>query len=136
MMMKKYTLFLITLLLISHTHLFAAEQLEPMIDIYQQQGGTSFSVEKGKELWEQKITHKKSPTSRSCASCHGSDLTTSGKHIKTSKVIKPISPTTSPSRFNDQAKIEKWFFRNCKWTWGRECSPQEKGDILRYLSQH
>lgn len=132
--MKKYSLFLICLLL-NQSPLSAAEQLEAMIQVYQQQGNLSFNADAGKKLWEQKITHNKSPISRSCASCHGSDLTTSGKHIKTRKVIKPMSPSINPDRFNKQKKIEKWFLRNCKWTWGRQCSPQEKGDILRYLSQ-
>jgi uncharacterized protein DUF1924 len=134
--MKTATLFLTSLLLANHVPLFAAEQLKPMIQVYQQQGNLSFSVETGQALWEQEITHKKSPISRSCASCHGSDLTTSGQHIKTRKIIDPMAPSINSARFNKQKKIEKWFFRNCKWTWGRECSPQEKGDILRYLSQH
>ena len=133
--MKKCTLFLSGLLLINLTPAFATEQLESTIQHYQQQGDLSFSVEAGKVLWEQEISHKKSPTSRRCASCHGSDLTLSGKHIKTSKVIKPMAPSANPDRFKKQKKIEKWFYRNCKWTWGRECSAQEKGDMLRYLSQ-
>jgi len=133
--MKLTTIFISSVLLSISSVLSAAEQLESMLIQYQQQGGSSFSVEKGKALWEKEISHTKSPTTRSCASCHGGDLTTSGKHIKTSKVIKPMSPIANPDRFNDQKKIEKWFFRNCKWTWGRVCSPQEKGDILRYLSQ-
>ncbi len=133
--MKKYVLFFASLLLASQTPLYAAEQLEATIQSYQQQGNLNFSAEAGEALWKQEITHTKSPVLRSCASCHGSDLTQSGKHIKTNKMIKPMSPTVNPKRFNDQAKIEKWFLRNCKWTWGRECSVQEKGDILRYLSQ-
>jgi uncharacterized protein DUF1924 len=134
--MKITTLFLSSLLFANQPLLFAAEQLEPMLQVYKQQGDLSFSAEAGRALWEQEITHKKSPISRSCASCHGSDLTTSGQHIKTRKIIDPMAPSINAARFNKQKKIEKWFFRNCKWTWGRECSPQEKGDILRYLSQH
>lgn len=133
--MKKRTLVLASLLLAIHTPLFAGEQLESTIQLYQQQGNLSFSAEAGKALWNQEITHTQMPVTRSCASCHGSDVSQSGKHIKTTKVIKPMSPTINPARFTDQAKIEKWFLRNCKWTWGRECSVQEKGDILRYLSQ-
>ena len=54
--------------------------------------------------------------------------------MKTGKVIKAMSPMTNPQRFTDKAKIEKWLYRNCKWTWGRECNVQEKGDILLFLS--
>ena len=32
-----------------------------------------------------------------------------------------------------QKKIEKWFKRNCKEAWGRECTAQEKADFLTYL---
>ena len=130
--MKTHSLFLVLML---SANVYASEQLEPMIEKYQQQGDLSFSVEAGETLWNQEITHKKSPTVRSCASCHGADLSAVGKHIKTNKVIKAMAPSVNAERFNKQKKIEKWFMRNCKWTWGRVCSPQEKGDILRYLSQ-
>jgi len=30
--------------------------------------------------------------------------------------------------------VAKWFRRNCKTVLGRECTAQEKGDILTYLS--
>jgi len=33
----------------------------------------------------------------------------------------------------DAAKTEKWFLRNCKWTMGRTCTAQEKGDFLAYF---
>lgn len=130
--MKTHSLFLMMML---STNTYAAEQLELMIERYQQQGNLSFSVEAGKKLWEQEITHKKSPTVRSCATCHGDDLSSAAKHVKTNKVIKAMAPSVNGERFNKQKKIEKWFMRNCKWTWGRACTAQEKGDILRYLSQ-
>lgn len=44
-----------------------------------------------------------------------------------------MSPAVNPKRLSDPKKIEKWFLRNCKWTLGRECTPQEKGDYLTYL---
>ncbi|TBR21868.1 MAG: DUF1924 domain-containing protein, partial [Candidatus Nitrosotenuis sp.] len=34
----------------------------------------------------------------------------------------------------DPKFVEKWFKRNCKETLERECTPQEKGDFLAYLS--
>ncbi|MEG7525318.1 MAG: DUF1924 domain-containing protein [Chromatiales bacterium] len=55
------------------------------------------------------------------------------QHIRTGKVIEPLAPSVNPKRFTDQRKVEKWFIRNCKWTLGRECSSQEKGDLLVYL---
>jgi hypothetical protein len=38
-------------------------------------------------------------------------------------------------RLTDVASIEKWFLRNCRGTWGRECSAQEKGDLLLFINQ-
>ena len=52
---------------------------------------------------------------------------------KTGKVIDPMAPSVNPKRFTDAKEIEKWFKRNCTWTVGRECTPQEKGDFLSYL---
>ena len=43
-----------------------------------------------------------------------------------------MAPSVNPKRFTDLKKVEKWFRRNCKWTWGRECNAQEKADILQW----
>ena len=69
----------------------------------------------------------------SCASCHESPPNHDTKHIVTGKVIKPLSPNTNPERFVDQAKVEKWFKRNCNDVLGRECASQEKADVLSWL---
>ena len=55
------------------------------------------------------------------------------RHIVTGKVIKPMSPNVNPDRFIDQAKVEKWFKRNCGDVLGGECSAQEKADVLSWL---
>jgi hypothetical protein len=122
------------LLMASQTQVFANDTIDKILESYKQQGTSEFSIDAGKKLWTKEITHSEFPTTRSCASCHGSVLGTAGKHVKTGKVIKAMSPMTNPQRFTDEAKIEKWFYRNCKWTWGRECNVQEKGDILLFLS--
>jgi hypothetical protein len=122
------------LLMASQTQVFANDTIDKILESYKQQGTSEFSIDAGKKLWTKEITHSESPPTRSCASCHGSVLSTAGKHVKTGKVIKAMSPMTNPQRFTDEAKIEKWFYRNCKWTWGRECNVQEKGDILLFLS--
>lgn len=69
----------------------------------------------------------------SCASCHTSDPTRSGKHDVTGRAIQPMAPATNPKRFTDAAKTEKWFRRNCRDVVGRECSALEKGDVLAWL---
>lgn len=69
----------------------------------------------------------------SCASCHENPPNHDTKHIVTGKVIKPLSPNANSERFVDQAKVEKWFKRNCNDVLGRECTPQEKADVLSWL---
>lgn len=69
----------------------------------------------------------------SCASCHTDNPAATGKHAVTSKVIKPISPNANPERFTDPAKVNKWFKRNCNDVLKRECTPEEKGNVLTYL---
>jgi len=44
-----------------------------------------------------------------------------------------MSARVNAERYTDEKKIEKWFKRNCKDTWGRECTAQEKGDFLTFL---
>ena len=69
----------------------------------------------------------------SCASCHENPPNHDTKHIVTGKVIKPLSPNTNPERFVDQTKADKWFKRNCNDVLARECTAQEKADVLAWL---
>jgi Domain of unknown function (DUF1924) len=89
------------------------------------------SASRGKALWEQTQTISGQP--RSCTTCHTADPRQPGKHARTGKLIKPMAPSVNIDRLTDQSKIEKWFKRNCKWTLGRVCTSQEKGDVLEYL---
>jgi Domain of unknown function (DUF1924) len=70
----------------------------------------------------------------SCASCHGTPPTAPGKHASTGKAIDPLAPAFNPKAFTDAARVEKWFRRNCKDVLSRECSPNEKADVLAYLA--
>jgi len=69
----------------------------------------------------------------SCASCHGTPPTGSGKHASTGKTIAPLAPAFNPQAFTDSAKVDKWLRRNCKDVLQRECSAGEKADVLAYL---
>ena len=44
-----------------------------------------------------------------------------------------MSPNTNPERFSDAAKVNKWFKRNCNDVLKRECTAEEKGNLLTYL---
>ena len=110
------------------TSLFALEA-KPLVESEER----IFSAENGEKLWRQTFAGKAPFSGRSCVSCHGKSAQEQGKHIRTNKPIKPMAPSINSKRFTDQAKVDKWFLRNCKWTMGRECTAQEKGDILAYL---
>jgi hypothetical protein len=96
--------------------------------IYQQQGIDKVDPDNGQRLWKSTVNE------RSCTNCHGDDLTKIGKHAKTGKIIQPMALSVNGDRYQDGRKIEKWFLRNCKWTFSRQCSAQEKADILSWLS--
>ena len=69
----------------------------------------------------------------SCSSCHTEFPQKTGTHAVTQKLIKPLAPSANPERFTNQAKVEKWFKRNCKDVLKRECTGTEKGDVLTWL---
>ncbi|MCP4491997.1 MAG: DUF1924 domain-containing protein [Gammaproteobacteria bacterium] len=91
-------------------------------------GTTLADQTEGQRLWNSVANE------RSCTTCHGDSPAQMGKHVKTGKVIKPMALSVNSERYQDNKKVEKWFLRNCKWTFGRQCSDGEKSDILSWLS--
>ena len=116
---------------LSFTHA-ESETVNKLLQDYVIQGANTADAEQGKQMWK---TVFNTNGERSCASCHTEDLTQNGKHIKTKKNIKPMSPSVNPERLTDSKKINKWFKRNCKWTIGRECTAQEKTNFLVYIEK-
>lgn len=112
----------------------AQEDMEQALKLYAGQDAYQFDAVRGKALWN-KINIADDGKERSCQTCHGDDLARAGKHVKTGKIIDPMAPSVNPKRYTKLKKIKKWFKRNCKWTIGRECNNQEKGDLLTFLSQ-
>jgi cytochrome c peroxidase len=109
---------------------------EQMLDSYREQGASDASASRGKAMWNEKHIQKKSGKEVSCATCHTTDLTKTGAHARTGKLIEPMAPSVNAERLTDPAKIRKWFRRNCKWTIGRECTPQEKADFLSFIQSN
>ena len=133
--MKKRTAMLFlaaTLMLASQVQAGAVETLQQQ---YQTAGTGPFSASAGETVWLTKHQDAKTGQQRNCQTCHGTDLTVAGKHAKTGKVIDPLAPSANGERLTKVKTINKWFKRNCKWTLGRECTVQEKGDLLEYLKQ-
>jgi hypothetical protein len=108
----------------------AADPVDDLLKDFAAQGAGNFSAQAGERFWDHPVTDPKSGEVRRCSLCHSTDLRRSGKHATTGKVIEPLAPSVNPKRLSNRADIEKWLLRNCKWTLGRECTPQEKGDVL------
>ena len=106
------------------------DAVDDLLVQYQALGARNFSAVAATALWTRAFPDAKSGEPRRCATCHSEDLRRLGKHAVTGKVIEPLAPSANPKRLTDIEKIEKWLTRNCKWVMGRECTPQEKGDVL------
>ncbi|MBF0285678.1 MAG: DUF1924 domain-containing protein [Magnetococcales bacterium] len=122
--------------LLSWTSEGRAGAFEDLMEDYKQQGGGPvFSSIAGEGFWRTIRGDAKDKCETSCTACHTTDLTRSGTHCHTGKPIEPMAPSVKPDRYADAEKVEKWFRRNCREVVGRECTPQEKGDVLSFLKQ-
>lgn len=92
------------------------------------QGG---SPEAGKRLYFLERTNAKGEK-MSCTTCHTEDPKKTGRS-RAGKDIKPMATVANPERFTDQAKVAKWFKRNCRDVLDRECTEAEKADFIAYL---
>lgn len=110
-----------------------ADAVADLLANYQAQGAGPFDAQAGARRWSENFTDAETGQTINCASCHRAALRQAGEHLRTRKPIEPMSPAANPQRLTDVKKIEKWFLRNCKGTWGRECTAQEKGDFLVYI---
>jgi hypothetical protein len=126
------TTLLFSLLLTANVQ--ANEALEQLLAEYQKAADTEFSAAAGQAVWERTVVDEESGETRQCADCHTADLTASGQHINTGKTIEPLAPSANPKRLMEARQIKKWLLRNCKWTFGRECTAQEKGDVLTFIN--
>ncbi|MCL4791073.1 MAG: DUF1924 domain-containing protein [Gammaproteobacteria bacterium] len=88
---------------------------------------SGFSAERGAALWR---TQGKD---WSCSTCHTTDPLKPGRHTVTGKTIQPMAPASNAKRFTDSAKVEKWFKRNCRDVFDRECTAREQGDVITWL---
>ena len=109
-----------------------AAPIDDLLSAYASSGTEPFEVARGKALWQQDHPAKDGPP-RSCTSCHTDEPRNPGRHATTGKAIDPLAPSVVADRLTVRREIEKWLKRNCKWTLGRECSAQEKGDLLTFL---
>jgi hypothetical protein len=107
-----------------------ADTVADLLKQYESLGASNFSASTAESMWTKSFPDAKTGDQRKCALCHSEDLKRTGKHAVTGKAIEPLAPSANPKRLTDAEHVEKWFSRNCKWTLGRECTPQEKGNFL------
>jgi hypothetical protein len=115
------------------TPTLASDVVTNLLQDYLSQAAQPFSAEAGRQLWIQTF-YDANGNKRSCTTCHTSDPKQAGQHTRTGKRIAPLAPSVNPKRLTEEREIRKWLKRNCKWTVGRECNAQEKGDLLTYLN--
>ena len=108
----------------------SADTVADLLRQYESQGASRFAAATAESMWSKPFPDAKTGEQRKCSLCHSEDLKRTGKHAVTGKLIEPLAPSANPKRLTDAEHVEKWFSRNCKWTLGRECTPQEKGDFL------
>jgi len=114
----------------------AADTPASLMARYAQTAGvpvSGLSAKRGETLYRTEHPGRNGPMV-SCASCHTANPKQAGR-TRVNKVIEPLAPAANPERFTDAAKVEKWFRRNCMDVLQRECSAQEKGDFVAWLSQ-
>lgn len=117
---------LLLLSLMFGTAAWAASPQE-MVQQYEASSGKA-SIQRGQQFFTSKHGRE-----WSCASCHTAVPNKTTEHIVTGKSILPLAPAANEQRFTDAAKSEKWFKRNCKDVLARECTSQEKVDIIAWL---
>lgn len=94
-------------------------------------GFRGFSTAAGKALFM--ATHSGGkPDTPTCITCHSENPSAAGK-TRAGKTIEPMAVSANPKRFTDMADVQKWFGRNCNSVLGRDCTPQEQGDVATWL---
>jgi len=129
--------FITTSFLISTVSSVTADEttVNTLMKSYQSQGAKSGNAQRGELFWNKTFSGKAPFTKRSCKSCHTANLKNKGEHLRTGKILKPLAPSVNSLSLSKVKKVNKWFKRNCKWTIGKECSAQEKADILAFIKQ-
>jgi cytochrome c553 len=108
---------------------FAATPAE-LLAGYVAQAGAPANPERGEKLFN---TDFGKELGLSCASCHGAVPTKASRHAISEKRLAPLAPAFNDKTFTDRPKVEGWFRINCKDVMARECTAQEKADVLAWL---
>lgn len=114
---------------VAHAAVAADTTPARQLERFSAQAGVAGQAERGRAFFTKRLGGE-----WSCASCHGDPPVDPGRHAATGKRIEPLAPAFNPRAFSDQAKVDKWFRRNCNDVAKRECTAAEKADVLAYLN--
>lgn len=92
---------------------------------------STLSAEAGRAFYTKKVVVGNKDLS--CAACHTDNPANAGKHNETGNPIKPMAPSVNPQRFSNVNKSAAAFSKHCRDLYGKDCSPQDKGDFITYL---
>jgi Domain of unknown function (DUF1924) len=124
-------LLMVLMALVASTGVVHAQDTSPqaLLQQYAQEAGSPGQATRGQAFFLAKHGQR-----WRCASCHQANPLTQGQHAATGKTIAPLAPAANAERFTRVAKAEKWFKRNCNDVLQRACTPQEKADVLAWLT--
>ncbi|MEZ5653344.1 MAG: DUF1924 domain-containing protein [Burkholderiaceae bacterium] len=95
---------------------------------WQQAAGANGDAVRGEQLFT-----RRGGNDLACSSCHHARPVVPGEHVSTGKAIDALAPAVNADAFTQERRADKWFRRNCRDVLARECTPQEKADILVWL---
>lgn len=97
---------------------------------YTAQAKSTPSPERGQQFFTRKF---KGNLYESCADCHTATPAGRGKDLTSEKLMSALAPAANSRRFIDPVRVEHFFRLNCRDVVGRDCSAQEKADVLSWL---
>ena len=69
---------------------------------YRNTGAGPFSPDAGASAWTQEHQSSSGAGTRSCASCHGTNISKAGRHAKTRMRFEPMALSVHPTRLTDE----------------------------------
>ena len=101
-----------------------------ILSAYAAKAGSPPSAERGEKLFTSK---NKGGVFESCADCHTAEPTRTGRDQMAEKSMPALAPAANAKRLTDAYRVETAFRLNCKDVLSRECTAQEKADVLTWL---
>jgi cytochrome c553 len=101
-----------------------------IMNAYAARAGSPPSAERGEKLF---MSKNKGGAFESCTDCHTPSPTRAGRDQVAEKSIPALAPAANAKRLTDALRVETAFRMNCKDVLSRECTAQEKADVMSWL---